>query len=65
MPSVCLGRVCKIHHGKKKWGKKKVLKPLLDHCAQFWGSGSRLAMLTSSKSMKGGDEVEAHGDEDR
>lgn len=50
---------------KKNGEKKKVLKPLLDHCAQFWGSGSRLAMLTSSKSMKGGDEVEAHGDEDR
>lgn len=42
--------------------EKKVLKPHLEHCAQFWGSGIRLAMLTSNKSMKGGDEA---GDEDR
>lgn len=47
---------------EKKLNGKKVLKPHLEHCAQFWGSGIRLAMLTSNKSMKGGDEA---GDEDR
>lgn len=50
---------------KNKWKKIKVLKPHLEHCTRFWGSGTRLALLTTSKSMKGGDEAEAQGDEDR